>query len=381
MKWLVLAALLAPSLADACPCYSVTATPNTYNCGVEAALGTNPARPDGWVPIFDLVSRGPAAWGSAGPTVSNIPAGCTATPTLMQAATFPCELLKAIAMNESSWTQFCVPTEPPNKVGSPSQTIIAVDCGYGVGQVTSGMHIGETPSFDRAKVASDPVYNLATGAQILAGKWRGSKCVGDRQPRVIEDWYTATWAYNGLSYSNNPNNPMYNAMRPVCDPNVGCPGRPYQERVFGWIEHPYKTYWTSVPLAYPNRGDITDMPGVVQMVPPLPEPSCAGPTDCVNHRAVHQTACGAAPAPDGGTVAVDGGAPPDLAAADLAATVGDSDAAPTSTPAVDAARPHGKPIDDGCNCGVGGGHRGGLPHFAIALLLAALLARRASHRR
>ena len=35
-----------------------------------------------------------------------------------------------------------------------SRTIISFDCGYGIGQVTSGMHAGETPAFDRARVAA-----------------------------------------------------------------------------------------------------------------------------------------------------------------------------------------------------------------------------------
>ena len=37
------------------------------------------------------------------------------------------------------------------------------------------MHIGETPGFDRYRVASEPTYNLATGTQILAGKWRATR--------------------------------------------------------------------------------------------------------------------------------------------------------------------------------------------------------------
>ena len=80
------------------------------------------------------------------------------------------------------------------------------------------MHKGETPSFDRARVAADPTYNLATGTQILADKWRATACVGDAQPRVVEDWYTAAWAYNSLSFTNNPNNPNYPSGRGICDP-------------------------------------------------------------------------------------------------------------------------------------------------------------------
>ena len=38
------------------------------------------------------------------------------------------------------WKQFCVPELPADQVGGPSRTIISFDCGYGIGQVTSGMH-------------------------------------------------------------------------------------------------------------------------------------------------------------------------------------------------------------------------------------------------
>ena len=77
-------------------------------------------------------------------------AGCgKPTPKHDVEAHFPCHVLKAIAMQESGWRQFCVPDTPANEVGQPSRTIVSFDCGYGVGQVTSGMHVGETPSFDR----------------------------------------------------------------------------------------------------------------------------------------------------------------------------------------------------------------------------------------
>jgi hypothetical protein len=283
--------LLAANARAQCPCYTASSTNNTHMCGVDAVDGTNPTVA-AWQPIFDAVARGTAN----GPTIAAIPAGCAVKTNVP--AQFPCELLKAIAMNESSWTQFCVPTTPADQKGGASRTIISFDCGYGVAQVTSGMHVGEMPAFDRTQVAADPEYNLATGGQILADKWRAVNCVGDRQPTVIEDWYTATWAYNGLAYSNNPNNPNYPANRGVCDPNKGCPNRPYQERVFGWVEHPpTAAHWTAVALAYPDRADITDMPGVVQKVPALPEPSCAGPTDCVNKRSIHVTVCSGAPSP------------------------------------------------------------------------------------
>jgi len=143
------------------------------------------------------------------------------------------------------------------------------------------MHVGETPAFDRARVAAEPLYNLATGAQILAGKWRATACVGDNQPTVVEDWYIATWAYNGLAAVNDPNNASYDALRGVCDPAAGCPMRPYQEQVWGWMEHPPSAaYWSALPAAYPALSDFSyDAAGRPLA---LPEPHCAGPTDCTS---------------------------------------------------------------------------------------------------
>jgi len=127
--WLLLLLVSAGSAAHAaCPCYSLTATPNTHNCGVEAAPGSNPTVAE-WQPIFDEVSRGPAAWGTDGPSLSTIHAGCNKPmPPLSVSAVFPCELLRAIAMNESGWTQFCKPTTPASQVGLSSRTIISFDC-------------------------------------------------------------------------------------------------------------------------------------------------------------------------------------------------------------------------------------------------------------
>lgn len=271
--------------AQYCPCYTASSAYNTHDCGVEAVPGTNPTDTE-WEGIFDLVSQGPEAWGTDGPAVDDIGQGCgVPEPYHTVPARFPCELLKAIAMAESGWKQFCVPDRPDDQIGPPERTIISFDCGYGVGQVTSGMHVGENPAFDRQRVAAEATYNMATGAQIYASKWRATECVGDNQPAVIEHWYTATWAYNGLAYSNNPNNPSYDAGRGIYDP-ANPDSRPYQEKVFGRAENT-QGRWPPTPLAYPNPGDI----GGGSSPPQLPEPACAGPTDCTNSRPTHQTSC------------------------------------------------------------------------------------------
>lgn len=288
----------APALAQFCPSYTASSPNNTHSCAVEAVPGTNPTVAQ-WQAIFDTVSRGQAAWGSNGPAIGMLGVGCNKpmAPTT-EPARFPCELVKAITMQESSWKQFCAPSTPSDQVGRPSQTIISFDCGYGIGQVTSGMRTFDaTPNYDRSRVASDPLYNLATGMQILTEKWRATACVGDNQPRIVEDWYTATWAYNGLSTTNNPNNPSFSTTRGVCRPG-SCPSgsAPYQERVWGWMEFPPSAaHWTSMGPAYPRLSDV----GVASRPPALPEPSCAGPASCTQSRSVHVSSC--LGSTDGGT--------------------------------------------------------------------------------
>lgn len=350
---IALVTVAAPARAF-CPCYAPSSPSNTHNCGVAPAPGSNPSVAT-WGPIFELVSRGPSQWGTQGPSVPPIGQGCSMPePVHDVSPVFPCELLRAIAMQESGWRQFCVPDTPSDQVGPPERTIISFDCGYGVGQVTSGMHVGETPAFDRARVASDPTYNLATGTLILADKWRATHCVGDNQPAVVEDWYVATWAYNGLAYVNNPNNPNYDAHRVPCDPSAGCSARPYQERIWGWMEFPPDAqHWSPLQPAYPDRGQI----GSSGVPPNLPEPSCAGPTDCVNHRSVHRSACLDGSGSDGG------------AAADLSVGVGGDGGggAPDGG---------GGGSPTGCGCALGGAARVPAALGLLLLLVVAAVRRR-----
>ena len=297
----LLAAWAAPAWGY-CPSYTLSSSANTYDCGIEAAAGNNPTVQE-WKPLFQVVAGGPAAWGSGGPSVALVGQGCgKPTPAAQVPARFPCELLGAIAQQESGWKQFCAPDRPADQVGRPSQTIISFDCGYGISQVTSGMHKGETPGFDRGRVAAEPLYNLATGASILAGKWRATPCVGDNQPTVVEHWYTSVWAYNGLAYINNPNNPTYNSARGAWRPSVGG-AAPYQEKILGWLESPpADARFAKVPVAYPALADI----GAGTRPPALPEPSCGTPTSCETQRPVHASSCFGG-TPDAGTPGADGG--------------------------------------------------------------------------
>lgn len=307
------ASLVAPSARAYCPSYTPAITSGGQKCGVDPVAGKNPSVAE-WQGVFAKVAGGSASWGGDGPTIGTMGSGCSKPkPRTDVPAHFPCQLMKAIAMQESGWKQFCVPDTPASQVGQPERTIVSFDCGYGVGQVTSGMHVGETPSFDRQRVAGDAVYNLATGTLILRDKWAATPCVGDNDPDVVEDWYTATWAYNGLAYSNNPNNPNLKANRGPYNPQNGG-AYAYQERVWGWMEFPpTPEHWEKMEAAYPNRGDI----GNAAKPPELPEPNCASPTSCAQTRPTHKAQCTTQTdagvvviAPDGGVVEQpDAGAP------------------------------------------------------------------------
>lgn len=357
MRAVSLAALLlsAHALAQFCPSYTLSSSGNTGSCAVEAVPGTNPTLAQ-WQVIFDTVSKGPSFWGSSGPSVSNLGFGCNRpTPPGSGPARFPCELIKAISMQESGWKQFCAPSQPADQVGKPSQTIISFDCGYGVGQVTSGMRsFDATPSYDRSRVASDALYNLATGMQILTDKWRVTNCVGDNQPRIVEHWYSATWAYNGLSTTNNPNNPNFLTTRGVCRPGA-CPSgsAPYQERVWGWMEFPpTANHWRGIRPAYPRLSDI----GTASRPMALPDPTCAGPASCTATRTLNLSEC---LSDDGGTALpgdagvadaganVDAGVTPDAGPRDAGPT---SDDGGTTAPVVLRAAPTSFPVPMGCGC-------------------------------
>ncbi|MCA2977384.1 MAG: hypothetical protein INH37_03790, partial [Myxococcaceae bacterium] len=214
----------------------------------------------------------------------------------------------------------------------------------------------------------DPLYNLATGMQILAEKWRVTLCVGDKQPSLVEHWYTATWAYNGLSTTNNPNNPNFSTTRGICRPG-SCPSgsAPYQERVWGWMEFPPTSqHWRVVRPAYPRLSDL----GTASRPPAQPDPTCALPASCAATRPLNVSEClgdggvtdggsaidaGVADAgsavdagvADGGGVSTDGGArPPD----------GGGDAGPVTPPSVVVvpAVPEALPVARGCGCSGGG---------------------------
>ncbi|MDN3240684.1 SGNH/GDSL hydrolase family protein [Glycomyces tritici] len=106
-----------------------------------------------------------------------------------------------------------------------------VDCGYGIAQVTTGMHRDDTvyTEFQQQLITVDYASNIAAGLQILQEKWNQTREAGlildDGDPAYLQSWWFALWAYNtgfypeadkdqhhgqwGVGWANNPANPVY----------------------------------------------------------------------------------------------------------------------------------------------------------------------------
>ncbi|WP_236687146.1 S-layer homology domain-containing protein [Ornithinibacillus californiensis] len=118
----------------------------------------------------------------------------------------PPEILKAIAVEESKYKQF-------NDDGTPN---ISSDGGIGIMQITPDK-IDIPVDMDRLKM--DIEYNIEIGALVLLEKWNLGYLpkINNHDKAVLEDWYFAIMAYNGLSKSNDPKEN---------------PGNTYQEKIY-----------------------------------------------------------------------------------------------------------------------------------------------------
>jgi len=266
---------VVPPAADAacgptyCPSYGIPVHSCPWrsgiSCKVDPAKADNPSFTE-LSDIFDKIAMGPAKYGTLGWNYSldlTDGNGKPKAPSKVPAH-YPCVLLKAVSAHESvGWNQFCVPTGPD--CPGYQRTIVACDCGYGLMQVTSGMDSTHAPpAYDIKRVASDAGYNTSVGSQIYGGKWSYGPSVGDRRVDVIEDWYFATWGYNGFAVSNNPNNATYPADRKQYrDPGGLSAGNyPYQEKIWGYVRVPYGAKegkgagYKAYPISLPNRAEI-----------------------------------------------------------------------------------------------------------------------------
>ena len=183
----------------------------------------------------------------------------------------PATLLKAIAWVESGMTM----ASRSVQFDSMGAAQISFDCGHGIMQVTSGM---TTPlgadgnaSPRQASIATHFAYNIARGAQILAEKWNGAPeqrpIVGtdtNSDPALVENWYYATWAYNGFTGpgANISNHPLDPSFAPWPRPAYACDGQqarnryPYQELVWGCMARPDQRggqqLWQPLAATLPN---------------------------------------------------------------------------------------------------------------------------------
>ena len=160
------------------------------------------------------------------------------------------------------------------------------DCGYGVGQITDGMRLAghertdesgrkiETalPYSQQRAIALDYTANIAKSVQMLGDKWnelaRAGMLVHDGNPKYIENWFLATWAYNtgfypyvndstpwGVGWFNNPVNPNYSPARTPFLRSQGDAAKPqqwpYPEKVIGWAG--YGTSFVETQWADPDK--------------------------------------------------------------------------------------------------------------------------------
>ncbi len=128
--------------------------------------------------------------------------------------TVPRSVYEAIMAQESNWSQASwhstegVAGDPliadyyGAAGGIDSINYAGADCGYGIGQVTDGMHVGDTEysPHGQIKIAVDYQENIAAGLQILESTWNQLYSDGiianNGDPRYLENWYFAAWAYN-----------------------------------------------------------------------------------------------------------------------------------------------------------------------------------------
>ncbi|MFI9272127.1 SGNH/GDSL hydrolase family protein [Kitasatospora sp. NPDC052896] len=247
-------------------------------------------------------------WRSADGLGTVNPQGMFPLPALTGGGRIPAQVLLGIMAQESNLWQASSHAEPGetgnplvgNFYGSlpydPNYPDLVwqidwntVDCGYGIGQQTDGMHSGNWlrtgdkvwPAAQQKAVALDYASNIAVAAQTLADKWNelhspslpAPITINNDDPSKIENWFAAAWDYNegfnsysatgpwGLGWGNNPANPIYDQNRlPFLDNNhyadAASPQKwPYEEKVLGWAAWPINTGLSFDDTGKPNNGN------------------------------------------------------------------------------------------------------------------------------
>lgn len=219
-----------------------------------------------------LTTPRPANWDGHGlPSYS--PQGLIPYVALDGGGTIPPEILLAVLAQESNLKQasYHAPrgmygnpliADYYGSGGTPYVDYTSVDCGYGLGQITTGMKLADTwPWSSTAKlaIAYDYLANVAAAQNILASAWNQLRSAGiimrSGQANDLEAWYAALWAYNtgihpkdtnqpsapwGLGWTNNPAgritfNPNRSPFLKLGYEDAKEPGLwPYQERILGF---------------------------------------------------------------------------------------------------------------------------------------------------
>jgi hypothetical protein len=175
------------------------------------------------------------------------------------------------------------------------------DCGYGIGQVTTGMKVADGTSVYTANqkkaIAVDYAANIAAGLNILIDKWNqiaaepavATTQINNRDPKYIENWFFAVWAYNsgfypyasrasngnyGVGWLNNPANNTYKANRDgflrYSMVDAETPNKwSYPERIMGWAETP-QIKGSSAAYSAPTFGANAPVYYRYDYFPPVP---------------------------------------------------------------------------------------------------------------
>lgn len=188
----------------------------------------------------------------------------------------PPTLLKAIGWAETSWRHAGYEVQR----GMTGRTLTSTSCAFGVMQVLTDMNIVERPTPRQELIGMDFRHNIAAGARILGEKWNLAPAVipvvKPRNPSTLEDWYYAVWAYHcfgerctELGLHDNPDDPALPWPRPMYNSSeqLSSGGRytradyPYQELVYGLIQHPPKAdgvpIWRALPVTLPAPGSVS----------------------------------------------------------------------------------------------------------------------------
>ena len=211
----------------------------------------------------------------SGPRSARVPAS--------KANSIPPSVYKAIAHIEADWANAA--SQVP--YGGTGPVLLSMDCGYGIGQITSGMgHLGGAAlepgvaAARQAAIGTHPAFNIAEGVRILADKWNSAPnyrpIAGTGDPAALEDWYYAIWSYNGFAFVNHPLNPTKDPLRGSVW-NCGDPNAPgygafnrgdytYTENVYGCLRYPPMPKGVSYPPPLGGSGPAT---------PPAPNPGGA----------------------------------------------------------------------------------------------------------